>query len=259
MRIPAFWFSMLLLGVSPAVAASIDTAFLEQPWPRQWVRDYEVGKYPVRWRQKPSAREGLFAGAAFVTPTPPQQTWTLATDYSDLGTMTPGVSAVRFLENTPTRQVIQIDVKVLWKQLQLTFEVEQEAPRVVRFRLVNQEIGEYRGVCVLSPEGQATRIELATWLKPVVRVPSGLVLWVERVVLLRGIRNFLEACEHTAQAGGNLTPTPHSRVGTIEDSDALSRRLSSPSYSFQTKLGNGVWGLTTAAKPLYYQVIPATT
>jgi len=179
-------------------AGSIDTRFLEQPWPNQWVKEYEVDKYVVRWRQKASKREGIFAGVRFMAPTQLNTTWSLATDYTDLGQMTPGVSAVRFLEDSPTRQVIQIDVKVLWKTLVLTFEVEREPPHAVRFRLVNEQVGEYRGVCLMQPEGEQTAVELATWLKPAVRVPGGLILWVERVVLLHGIRNFLETCEHSA-------------------------------------------------------------
>jgi len=201
MRIrPSHVLALVLFSASQAFAGSIDTGFLEQPWTKQRVRDYEVGKYQVRWRQKASRNEGIFAGASFVAPTPLEQTWTVATDYTDLGTMTPGVTAVRFVENTPRRQVIQIDVKVLWKKLTLTFEVEQDPPTAVRFRLVNQEIGEYRGVCLFRSERTQTSVELATWLKPAVRVPAGLVLWVERVTLLEGIRHFLEACEHVGQA-----------------------------------------------------------
>ncbi len=190
----------LVLSATSVSAGSIETAFLEQPWPKQWVHEYEVGKYAVRWRQKAKAGEGIFAGASFVAAADLQRTWALATDYTDLGTMTPGVERVRWLERTPTRQVIQIDVQVLWKTLQLTFEVEQDPPKAVRFRLLNPEVGEYRGVCLMQQEGTKTRVDLATWLKPAFSVPGGLVLWVERVVLLRGIRKFLETCEHASSA-----------------------------------------------------------
>ena len=185
----------LVLSAVSVSAGSIETAFLEQPWPRQWVHEYEVGKYAVRWRQKAKAEEGIFAGASFAAEATLQRTWALATDYTDLGTMTPGVERVRWLERTPTRQVIQISVKVLWKTLQLTFEIEQDPPKAVRFRLLNPELGEYRGVCLMQQEGTTTRVDLATWLKPAIPVSGGLVLWVERIVLLRGIRNFLETCE----------------------------------------------------------------
>lgn len=179
----------------PVCAGSIDTAFLEQPWPRQWVHDYEVGHETVRWRQKATRKEGIFAGASFLVPSGLQRTWALANDYTDLGTMTPGVSGVRFLERTPTRQVIQVDITVLWKQLTLVFEVEPDPPTATRFRLVNPTLGEYRGVALMRPEGVQTRVELATWFKPAVRVPGRLVLLVERLVMLRGIRNFLKSCE----------------------------------------------------------------
>ena len=181
-------------------AGTIETAFLEQPWPRQHVRETEVYKYAVRWRQKASKTEGIFAGASFTAPTPHHKTWDLATDYTDLGKMTPGVSSLRFLEDTPTRKVIQVNVEVLWKELSLTFEVEHEPPNAVRFRLLNEFIGEYRGVCLLRPQGDGTAAEVATWLNPAVRVPARLILWAERVVILKGIRNFLKTCEEAASS-----------------------------------------------------------
>lgn len=186
--------------VPPAWAGSIDTAFIEQPWPRQWVRELEVGPHPVRWRQRASKQDGLFAGVRFTAPLPRQRVWELANRYDDIGTLTPGVTAVRFLEQSPTRQVIQIDVKVLWKTLRLTFEVEQTPPEAIRFRLVNELLGEYRGVCRFEEaapgaDGRpATALELSTWLKPARPVPAGLLLAVERMVLLQGARGFLETC-----------------------------------------------------------------
>ena len=130
------------------------------------------------------------------------------------------MQAVRFLERETRRQVIQLDVKILWATLQLTFEVEQEPPERLRFRLTHELVGEYRGVCVFeesaAPPGEApqawTGVELATWLKPARPVPMGLVLLVERMTLLRGVRSFLEACERQADARpsrlGAPTPAP---------------------------------------------------
>jgi len=196
----------MLCGAALAWAGSIETAFLEQPWPKQRTRDYEVGKYAVQWRQAVKGRgEEIFAGAAFVSPAAPQATWDLATDYPGLGTMTPGVEQVQVLEDTPARQAIQIDIKVLWKKLRLVFEIEREPPSVARFRLVNEVVGEYRGLCRMSPAGEQTRVELATWLRPAVRVPPGLILWVERVAMLRGIREFLKDCEQAAPSVARLT------------------------------------------------------
>ncbi|MBI3087698.1 MAG: hypothetical protein HYY91_02250 [Candidatus Omnitrophica bacterium] len=189
------WFVCGLWLTSFASAGSIDTAFLERDWPKQYVHEYEVGKYPVRWRQKAGKTEGIFAGALFLAPSGLQRTWELATDYTDLGTKTPGVTAVRFLENTETRQVIEIDAKVLWKTLTLRFEVERDPPRAIRFRLLNEAVGEYRGMCLMREEDGQTRVGLATWLQPAVRVPPRLILWAERVVILKGVRNFLKTCE----------------------------------------------------------------
>ena len=193
-----------LCAALSAGAATIDTEFLQQPWPKQRVRDLEVGRYEVRWRERASRKDGIFAGVRFTAPLERQRVWELSNDYTSIGTMTPGVTAVHFLEQTPTRQVIQIDVKVLWKTLRLTFEVEQEPPQAIRFRLVNQAIGEYRGVCLFeeaqnpaSPNGATrhTNVELATWLKPSRPVPMGLLLFVELMTLLQGTKEFLYSCE----------------------------------------------------------------
>jgi hypothetical protein len=187
------------LQAAPGYAGSIDTGFLEVPWPKQRVHDYEVGTDTVRWRQHASAKEGIFAGAGFTAPADLQRTWELSTSYTDLGPMTPGVRSVEVVEESENRRVIAIEIKVLWKELRLVFEIEQKPPDAVRFRLVHEALGDYRGVYLLrAAEHDQTRVEMATWLKPAVRVPSGLVLWVERGVMLKGIRNFLETC----RAGG---------------------------------------------------------
>ncbi len=190
-----------IIGVAAAtsVSAAIDTHLLEQAWPRQWVHTYEVRKYAVQWRERASATEGIFAGASFTAPTPLEQTWHVANDYQGLGPVTPGVSAVRILEHTATREVIQIDIKILWKTLTLTFEIEQDSPHATRFSLRHEAIGDYRGVCLLHPQGQQTAVELATWFHPAVRVPVRLVLSVERIVMLHGIRDFLGVCERAAR------------------------------------------------------------
>ncbi len=201
--------SMLHLGAAeePAVSSragsTIETDFLERPWPKQWVRNLEVGRDEVRWRQRASRKGGIFAGVRFTAPLPREQVWELANDYSDIGKTTPGVTAVRFLKQDSNHQVIQIDVKVLWKTLRLNFEVEQDPPKIVRFRLRNQALGEYRGVCVFEDpsnsagpgQPKATTVELSTWLKPNRPIPMGLLLVVERMTFLQGVKSFLETCE----------------------------------------------------------------
>ena len=190
-------------AVSSHADRTIETDFLERSWPRQWVRDLEVGRYEVRWRQRASRNDGIFAGVQFVAPLEQHTVWELANDYSDIGKVTPGVTAVRFLKQDANRQVIQIDVKVLWKTLRLNFEVEQDPPNAVRFRLRNQALGEYRGVCVFKEAARqagedqpnGTTVELSTWLKPTRPVPMGLLLVVERMTFLQGVKSFLETCE----------------------------------------------------------------
>ena len=198
---------IVLCVVDIAAAGTIDTAFIEQPWPKQRMRETEVGRYPLRWRQRASKRDGIFAGVRFQAPRDRQAVWTMANEYDDIGTITPGVTAVRYLERTPERQVIQLDMKVLWKTLTLTFEVEQDPPKTIRFRWADRRFGEYRGVCVFQeapPSAEnaaaATDVELSTWLKPSRPVPMGLLLTVERMTLLRAAREFLEACESHQEA-----------------------------------------------------------
>ena len=195
--------AVVILSVT-AAAGTIETDFLEQPWPQQSTRTFEIDKYEVRWRQRVDRNEGLFIGVQFNAPSTPGVTWRLATtNYGDIGAMTPGVTAVQYLEQTPTRQVIQIDIKVLWKSLRLIFEVEQEPPRAVRFRLVNEVLGEYRGLLLLQdPPPQtdgvapaSTPVLLATWLKPSRPVPLRLLLVAERIIFLQGVREFLKTCE----------------------------------------------------------------
>lgn len=195
-------FAIMLGITTTAWAGTIDTSVLEAPWPKQHVHDTEVGRYAVRWRERASKTEGIFAGVRFTAPVPQQTAWDLANEYQDVGEMTPGVTAVRYLERSQMRERIAIDVKILWKTLTLTFEVEKEPPRIMRFRLVNEALGEYRGLCLFEPSAApagaaaepSTTVELATWLKPNRPVPMRLLLLVERMTLLQGARRFLEAC-----------------------------------------------------------------
>ena len=203
------WIAALIVLSSSAAAGTIDTGALERRWPKERVRETEVGRYPVRWREWASRKDGVRTGVRFLAPLGRQAVWDFATDYKDVGTHVPGVTAVRFLEESPTRQVIQLDIKVLWKILQLTFEVERDPPNALRFRLANQAIGEYLGLCTFEEaSGLATRddskpattVELSTWLKPSRPIPLGLVLLVERMTLLPGVKNFLKGCEQAASS-----------------------------------------------------------
>ena len=185
-------------------ATAIDTERLQSTWPNQLAQQLEVGRAEVRWRQRASRTDGLFAGVAFTASADRARVWRMATAYDDIGRITPGVLAVRYLERQPTRQVIQVDLKVLWRTLRLTFEVEQEPPDAIRFQLIHQFIGEYRGVCLFreipsttsGAPSTETLVELSTWYQPSRPVPMRLLLLVERMTLLQGTKSFLRACEH---------------------------------------------------------------
>ncbi len=192
----------------PAWAGAIDTAFLERPWPRQLERRYEIGWDEVYWRQKASKRDGIFAGARFIAPAGLETVWNLSADYAELKTMAPDVDRLRVLEQTEEREVVEFDMKVLWKEVTLRFEIERERPNAVRLRLANPAIGDYLGVCRMSPVDvpagvpPQTSVEFITWLKPAMRIPAGLVLWVERLVMLKGVRKFLETCRRPPATDG---------------------------------------------------------
>lgn len=194
----------VLLLHPPDVTAAINTDGLAKPWPKQRTRQYEVWRYNVRWRERLDKKEGIFAGVQFEAPLDRQAVWTLSSDYGDVGATVSGVTAVRYLERSPAREVIQIDVKILWKSLTLTIEVEQEPPRTLRFRFVNNGIVDYLGVCTFEermvsvpgkPPAPATVVELSTWLKPGRPVPMRLLLIVERTAMLNATKMFLKECE----------------------------------------------------------------
>jgi hypothetical protein len=200
-RLPSFLAALLVFAaLSQPASGAIDTNFLEQPWPKQRVHEFEVGRHPVRWRQLAGRERGIFAGAQFTTASPLQTTWDLATEYRDVGAMTPGVTAVTTSTHDDRHQTVDVTVKVLWRVLHLRFEVEQDPPRAVRFHVVNDLVGDYRGALLLAPseDGQGTRGEVLTWFQPARPLPQGLVLTVQRMVLLQGVREFMAACDDAA-------------------------------------------------------------
>ncbi len=207
-------FLMVLVMMAPAWAGTIETEFIEQPWPREYVHELEVGRHPVRWRQRITKQDGLFAGVQCTVPLSRKATWDKATEYQDIGKMTPGVTAVRYTEKTDTRQVIEMDVKILWKTLTMRFEIEQDPPNAVRFRWVDKTLGEYRGVTTfqeLPPASPGappqTVMALSTWLKPARPVPARLLLMVERITMLKGVETFLDAAApRTALAEASKPP-----------------------------------------------------
>ena len=201
-RLLVFALCLATLAAAPASAGTIETGFIEQPWPRQRLRESEVGRYPVFWRERASKSDGIFAGVRFTAPLARTEVWKLSNEYEDIGQITPGVTAVRYRERSERREVIEVDVKILWKTLTLTFEVEKDPPAAVRFRLVNKALGEYRGVSKFDETADGTVVELLTWLKPNRPVPMRLLLVFERMAMLSATREFLERCEARRDPGG---------------------------------------------------------
>ncbi len=201
MRRAILAIACLVAGATLVDAGTIDTSFIEQEWPKQLVREFEVGRHQIRWRQRGSRRDGIFAGVRFASRLPRAQVWALATNYRDVSPKIPGVAAMRFVEATPLRQVIEIEMHVLFRRFVLRFEVEQEPPSAIRFRLVNAALGEFRGMCLFADAAPGTAMELAIWIKPVRPLPIGFLLAAERMILLQGVRNFLDSCEQ-------LSPDP---------------------------------------------------
>ncbi len=195
----AFAAVLLFQGLAWAV---IDTEALQQSWPKQHVHDYELGRYNVRWRQKLSKQKGLWAGVSFTVPQPRSVVWGLSNDYSDVGKMTPGVQAVRIRQEGANRKVVQIDMKILWKELTLTFEFEEDPPDTLRFRWYDNRFGEYIGIAVFTEsvaksekEPAQTTVELSTHFESYRPVPLRLLLGVERAAMLSATRDFLKSCE----------------------------------------------------------------
>ena len=201
LALAAFTCAVTTAAGEPAVSETIDTSSLEAPWPHQLEREIEVGRENVVWRQRGSRKEGIFAGIRFQVPVDRPRAWALANDYSDVGSHTEGIRSVRVIEEAPGRRRVLVEAEVLWITLRLDFEIEEKEPESIRFRLRNPEIGEYTGYCRFEPAepkpegGQATSIEFATRFKPVRPIPIGLALLAERMVLLRGVRAFLETVD----------------------------------------------------------------
>ena len=135
-----------LLVSTTSWAEPVDTSVIEAPWPKQRVHDTEVGRHAVRWRERASKQDGIFAGVTFSAPLDQHAVWDLSNEYQDVGKITPGVTAVRYLERSETHERIAVDMKILWKSVTLVFDVDKDPPNAVRFRLVNEALGEYRGI-----------------------------------------------------------------------------------------------------------------
>lgn len=177
------------------MAAAPAEEYLARPWPRERARHIEVGRTDVVWREATLKHRQILAGADFTVPSDVATTWSALTDYRALGPLTPGVTRVELLEETPTRRLVQVTIalRTLFgtRTLQLRYAIDQEPPRWVTFRLLENPFVDYRGRVELTAADGGTRLALATALHPRVAIPSWLLLWVERHVVLGGIRTWL--------------------------------------------------------------------
>lgn len=208
---------LLVAAGIPAHAETIETGFIEAEWPKQLVRELEVGRYPIRWRQASSRQGGIFAGVSFAAPLPREQVWDRLTDYEQIGHYIPGVAEIRFVEQATTRKVIVVELDVLLRHFWLTIEIQEVEPQTIRFRLLNVPLGEFSGIIRFHPSrpviaekvhtnldqgkgvdtqgGVETPMDMSMWVRPVRSVPGGLLLTVARMTLLHGVRSFLTSCE----------------------------------------------------------------
>ena len=68
MSLRGFFLFLSLLLPATVLADTIQTQFLQRTWPGERVDELEVGRTPVRWRQRASRTEGLLGGVRFTVP-----------------------------------------------------------------------------------------------------------------------------------------------------------------------------------------------
>ncbi|HEX9780700.1 MAG TPA: SRPBCC family protein [bacterium] len=192
--VPLLAAQIVSLSAGAPAHGAIETEFIEAAWRERPGTELEVGPHPVRWRQHVGEAGELFAGVAFTAPLAREAFWEVAADPDELEAVSPDIVSVTVLESSPSRRVVQIDARILWMTVPLTFEIEEDRPELIRFRLLSGLIGEFRGVCRLTdeadqaPDEPRTSVELSTWLNPSRPVPGRLVLALERMVMLNGVR-----------------------------------------------------------------------
>jgi hypothetical protein len=186
-----------LLALLASGTAAADHEPLAAVWASRRGRLLEVGRHEVEWRERIDRAQGILAGIRFTAPRDRDTVWRLANDYAEIGRKTPGIRQVAILERQPNRQVLQVDVKVLWKEVSLRFDVEQSPPAMIRFRWLGGPHGTYEGLCLFEPAeaGEATQVRLSTRLQLARRVPARLLLTAERVMMLHAARAFLDSLD----------------------------------------------------------------
>ncbi len=198
-------FLMLLLSVCLVVTpafGSIQTGDLTHKWVEYSERTYEVRRYDVDWRWRVSSDEKIHTGLSFTLPFPRQLLWNQSLKYSLIGEKTRGVKKIEVLYQDAHREIVQVTLKVLWKTATLKIEFERNEPREIRFQIDHSKFGHFRGVVEFKevPRAgdhlqKATEGELTAVFQPAYDLPSGIVLMVQRMVLLRGLRAYFELCE----------------------------------------------------------------
>jgi hypothetical protein len=194
---------LLILCVVP-VDAAIDTTELEQPWPTQRMRVTEVGTHAVHWRQWDGKDRGLFGSMEFVVPYPLDVVWEQSTNLDDIVAVSPDIQSMRIVETAGHRTVVEAKVRVLWRVVTMVFEIEETPQEVVRFRLYHSETGEYVGMTRFTPvtaeqapatDGEHTGMVVSTRFRFARQVPGAVVLPLQRMILLRGMKRFMEGCQ----------------------------------------------------------------
>ena len=195
MAIRALALLFAVTAVPISAASTLGTEWLSDTWPGERVRTIEVRNHPVRWRQAKRRDEGAFAGVRFHAPIARSDAWAASTDYPRVGRTLSPVTRVTVTEKGGGLRLVEVEGKILWRTVRLAFEVEQEPPDLLRFRLVKSRLGEYEGICLFEPAaGGGTTIELSTRVLPAsARVPLGMLLVFERMAMLQGVQGFLEA------------------------------------------------------------------
>jgi len=188
---------LLVIGTLVLVAGASTEELLQRPWPRERRRTLEVGRTAVVWREATRPDHRLFAGADLTVPADLDTAWRSLSDARALGPMTPGVARVDVLEETETHRLVQVTIALRTllgtRTMQLRYAMDQQPKEWMAFRLVEHPYVAYRGRLDFATSEGGTRLALATELQPRVRIPTWLLRWVERRVVLGGIRAWLRA------------------------------------------------------------------
>ncbi len=201
----------LLMSISLVSAVSADTRFdltNLSLWETSEAdsREYEVHKYVVTWYAMAPGENKLYSRASYDLPFPRQLIWDEAIKYEQVAKSARGVKRLDVLYEDEHKQVVELAIKVLWTDWVFQFEIEREAPRTMTFRVDHPKLGQCRGYSEFTEKGKVgasemaqTHVELVMSLEPAVSVPDNMVLMIQKMIVLRGLRSFFELCEVAAR------------------------------------------------------------